>query len=65
VPKAKARKTAVVRVWANETGLTGRICARIPHALRDRLRYYVELTNQTTTDAIEQALQEYLQKRGY
>ena len=61
------RKTPVPRVWPSETGITGRVTARIPHALRDRLRKYVENTNggMTTTDCLEIAIEEFLNARGY
>lgn len=59
-----ARKTPVPRTWPTETAYTGRVCVRMPLDLRDRLRRHAETTNQTTTDCIVTAVQEYLQKRG-
>lgn len=59
------RETPVERTWPTETAFTGRVSARIPLAIRDRLRYYAELTGQTTTDCIVTAIKEYLTKRGY
>lgn len=58
------RDTPVPRKWPNETAYTGRIAARLPFALRNRLRAYVEEHNQTTTECVIEALDEYLKKRG-
>ena len=58
------RVTPVRREWPSETGFTGRVTARIPHALRDRLRKYVEESGLTTTDCSIIALEEYLDNRG-
>lgn len=65
--KQGLRKTPVPRVWPSETGVTGRVTARIPHALRDRLRKCVEATHggMTTTDCLVIAIEEYLERRGY
>ena len=59
------RVTPVPRVWPSETGVTGRVTARIPHKLRNRLRKYVENSGLTTTDCLIIAIEEYLDKRGY
>lgn len=63
--KSRARINPPKRVWPSETEFTGRVTARVPLRIRDRLRYYAELTNQTTTACVVTAIQEYLQKRGY
>ena len=59
------RVTPTPRTWPNETAYTGRIAARLPHELRDRLRAYVEEHNATTTEAVIDALEQYLKQRGY
>lgn len=63
--RKQARHTPTPRTWPTETAYTARVGARLPIALRDRLRYYAEQTGQTTTDCIVTAVQEYLNKRGY
>ena len=62
--KQRARKNPPARTWPTETAFTGRVCARLPIRLRDKLRSYAEQTGQTTTDCITTAVNEYLQKRG-
>ena len=61
----RARKNPTERTWPNETAYTGRVAARLPLSLRDRLRHYAETTGQTTTDCITTAVKEYLTKRGF
>lgn len=63
--KSRARKTPTPRKWTTETAYTGRVCARIPLELRDRLRRYVDGTMLTTTEVIIDALDGYLKTRGY
>ena len=58
------RKTPVPRVWPTETGVTGRVIARIPIGMRNRLRKYVEESGLTTTDCIIVAIDEFLHTRG-
>ena len=58
------RETPVPRKWPTETGVTGRVIARIPIELRNRLRKHVEWTHMTTTDVIIIALDEFLRARG-
>lgn len=59
------RKTPVERTWPTETAYTARVSVRLPIWVRDRLRYYVTMTNMTTTDFIVMAIKEALDKRGY
>lgn len=59
------RDNPTSRTWPNETAFTGRIAARIPLPLRDRLRAYVEDHNATTTECVIDALEKYLKERGY
>ncbi len=58
------RETPVKRVWPTETGVTGRVIARIPIDMRNRLRKYVEESGLTTTDCIIIAIDEFLHTRG-
>lgn len=59
------RRTPTPRTWPTETAYTGRIQARVPLRIRDRVRQYAETTGQTTTDIVVTALIEYLQRRGW
>ena len=59
------RNTPTPRSWPTETAYTGRLAARVPIRLRDRFKAYAEMTGQTTTDCLIQAIREYLDKRGY
>lgn len=62
---SRARITPTERVWPTETAFTGRVTARVPLRIRDRLRRYAEETNQTTTDCVVKAIDEFLEERGY
>lgn len=59
------RKTPVERTWPTETAFTGRITARVPLPIRDRLRRYADEHNQTTTECVVKAIDEFLEERGY
>lgn len=63
--RKQARHTPTPRTWPTETAYTARVGVRLPIALRDRLRAYVDATGQTISDALVTAVFEYLQKRGY
>lgn len=63
--KDKARKETTKREWTRQTCGSYMCSARLPDELATRLRRYVDSTMYTITDTMVEALERYLDERGF